>query len=419
MPGKNNAMKKRPNTPAKARHDTSDVDYRIAFVNTHPIQYFAPLYAHLTKNSGLQTTALYLSDFSLKGGSDPGFGQTISWDVDLLDGYESKFMGDRAGRRRIGGFFSMVAPQLWAEIRSGNYDAVIIHGHNLAAHHLALAAAKSARTPVFARGDTNGFASNAGWRQHARKSILSRLYQQFDGVLSIGTANDAHYRAMGVASEKVFRVPYAVDNVRFGALRPLSNQQKNLLRKELGLRTDMPTICFSAKLIQLKRPFDLLAAYADIVSKGIRAQLVIAGSGELETKLRVAAQRIPNGVIRFLGFVNQTQLPRVLAASDIFVLSSEREAWGLAVNEAMCAGLAVIATRESGCSYDLVREGENGHVYAAGDVQSLSRALSDLVSNEKIRKQYCTNSKDIIQSWGFDECAHGIRLAIKNTKSAQ
>ena len=130
--------------------------YRIAFVNTHPIQYFAPLYAYLTRYCGLRVTALYLSDFSLKGGFDPGFCRAVSWDVDLLDGYEARFMGgEKASRRRIGGFFSMVAPQLWSEIRRGNYDAVIIHGHNFAACHIAQAACLLSGTPVFTRGETH------------------------------------------------------------------------------------------------------------------------------------------------------------------------------------------------------------------------------------------------------------------------
>ncbi|MEM9855051.1 MAG: glycosyltransferase family 1 protein, partial [Pseudomonadota bacterium] len=115
--------------------------YRVAFLNSHPIQYFAPLYAYLTRNCGLETTGLYLSDFSLKGGADPGFRRAVTWDVDLLEGYEAKFLGgEKASTRRIGGFFSMVAPELWSEIRSGGYDAVVIHGHNLAAHHIAQAA---------------------------------------------------------------------------------------------------------------------------------------------------------------------------------------------------------------------------------------------------------------------------------------
>src|SRR5262245_25540769 len=101
---------------SKDRVTLNDRVYRVAFVNTHPIQYFAPLYAYLTRNCGLDVTALYLSDFSLRGGHDRGFGRAVTWDIDLLSGYSAQFLGKAATRRSIGGFFSMVGPELWGAI---------------------------------------------------------------------------------------------------------------------------------------------------------------------------------------------------------------------------------------------------------------------------------------------------------------
>ncbi len=58
--------------------------FHLAVVNSHPIQYFAPLYAYLCRDPSLKVTALYCSDFSLRGAVDPGFKQAVTWDVDLL-----------------------------------------------------------------------------------------------------------------------------------------------------------------------------------------------------------------------------------------------------------------------------------------------------------------------------------------------
>src|SRR5258708_17818309 len=62
---------------------------RVAFVNTHPIQYFAPLYAYLNSTGVFAITALYLSDFSVRGSLDAAFGQQAKWDIDLLSGYDA------------------------------------------------------------------------------------------------------------------------------------------------------------------------------------------------------------------------------------------------------------------------------------------------------------------------------------------
>ena len=83
---------------------------RIAFVNTHPIQYFAPLYTYLNRTGVFAITALYLSDFSVRGSLDAAFGQAVKWDVDLLSGYDVRFVEGASLRDEPKGFFSIIAP---------------------------------------------------------------------------------------------------------------------------------------------------------------------------------------------------------------------------------------------------------------------------------------------------------------------
>jgi hypothetical protein len=85
---------------------------RIAILNSHPIQYFAPLYAYLNAAPDLDITALYLSDISIRGGRDRGFGLDVKWDIDLLAGYRTVFLGKAAQSRIPGGFMSLVAPEV-------------------------------------------------------------------------------------------------------------------------------------------------------------------------------------------------------------------------------------------------------------------------------------------------------------------
>jgi len=184
------------------------------------------------------------------------------------------------------------------------------------------------------------------------------------------------------------------------------------LRSQFGLAPDIPTICFAAKLAPHKRPQDVLAAYAALVERGLPVQLAIAGTGELENELRRKAAKIEGGRVVFLGFVNQSKLPALFAACDVFVLASEFEPWGLVVNEAMCAGLPIVCSRECGCSHDLVHEGRNGHVYSAGDWEALTSALHRILSDDALRTQYGNESRAIIAHWSFRECAEGLRQAI-------
>jgi glycosyltransferase involved in cell wall biosynthesis len=387
--------------------------YRVAFVNTHPIQYFAPLYSYLTKHSDIEVTALYLSDFSLRGGHDGGFGRAVKWDLDLLAGYKSEFMGKAASRRRMNGFFSMVAPELWPAIRGGKFDAVVIHGHNLAAHHVALLAAKASRTPVFARAETHLRLKRSSWRESVRRPVLAAWYKNFDGFLAIGTANARYYQRMGVPAHSIFSMPYSVDNQRFTALAQGFGGDRMAVRTRLGIASDAPVVLYAAKFDRRKRPDDLISACHALQSDGIALNLVMVGSGSMERELRAMVENIGMANVSFPGFVNQTELPSVYAACDLFVLPSENEPWGLAVNEAMCAGLPIVVSEEVGCAEDLVTTGVNGATFAVGHVAGLAAALRPIVADPDLRARYGEASLNRIRRWGYRECAIGLRNAIE------
>lgn len=389
---------------------------RLAFLNTHPIQYFAPLYRYLQAEGGFDVTALYLSDHSLRGAVDPGYGREVVWDVDLLSGYRAEFVGLAARTRSPGGFLSLVAPEVWGAVRRGAFDALVINGHSYAASHVALAAARASGTPVLARGDTNADARRSPVRAAARAAVLRGLYSLYDGALAVGSSNARHYLSMGVPPERVFLVPFAVDNLRFAAPADRPGSHRAGLRARFGISPDLPAILFLARLHPRKRPMDLLAAFGQLLGDGVPAQLVIAGSGPQETALRayVAANGLPQ--VHFTGFVNQAAAPDLYAACDVFVLPSGQEPWGLVVNEAMCARLPVIVTRQCGCHEDLVEPGRNGAVYEAGDVAALREALRPLLLDPALRQAQGEASRARIDRWSFRECAEGLHAALARVR---
>jgi glycosyltransferase involved in cell wall biosynthesis len=385
---------------------------RIAVLNSHPIQYFAPLYAYLNASPDLDVTALYLSDFSIRGGRDVGFGQDLKWDLDLLAGYRSVFLGDAAAREPRG-FWSLVAPQVWNELRSGRYDVVWLHGHNYAANLIALMAAKSAGLPVMMRGETHLGLPCHGIKAILRKPLMGALYRSCDRLLAIGSANAAFYRAMGVPANKVFIVPYSVDNDRFVRCASLTDDQRRDVRKRYKVPADRPLVLYAAKFTRRKRPDDLLKAALRLRTEIERPfSLIMAGSGELEQELRTFCTERGLDNVVFTGFVNQTELPALYAASDVFVLPSQHEPWGLAVNEAMCAGLPVVVASGIGCVADLVRDGVNGYTPAAGDIDALARALQRLIEDDGLRKRQGRASLARILQWGYQQCLEGIRSAL-------
>jgi glycosyltransferase involved in cell wall biosynthesis len=382
-------------------------------LNSHPIQYFAPLYAYLNAAPDLEVTALYLSNVSIRGGKDVEFGREVKWDLDLLAGYRSVFVGAAARHRKPGGFWSLVAPQVWGELRSGRYDVLWLHGHHYAANLIALMAAKSKGLPIMMRGDTHLWLPCRRIKAILRRPLKGALYSWCDRLLAIGSQNATFYRAMGVPDKKIFLVPYSVDNDRFVRSTKLSDEQRVEVRKRYKIALGRPAVLYAAKFTQRKRPGDILKVARLLKSDSNRPfTVVMAGSGELEPELRsfCADHGLDNVV--FTGFINQSELPALYGAVDIFVLPSENEPWGLAVNEAMCAGLPIVVSREVGCVPDLVRDGVNGYTPGAADIAGLSRALRRLIEDEGLRRRQGQASLARIQEWGYRECLDGIRAAL-------
>ena len=389
---------------------------RIAVVNSHPIQYFGPLYARLNQSPHLDITALYLSDFSLRNDVDAGFGQKVAWDIDTLDGYRSVFIAPGYDRRRPGGFWSMVAPQIWREVTSGRYDYLWLHGHNYAANLIALAAAKAIGMPVFTRGETHLGLARPAWKRGLRSLAMPAFYGLFDACLAIGAANRRFYREMGVSEDRIHLTPYSVDNERFAKASRLSPAKRVALRHRLGATDDRPIIFFASKFTPRKRPHDLVAAFAQLRSSGLAAHLVLAGSGELEPALRRKVAELDLGEqVHFTGFVNQSALPQLYGACDVFVLPSDNEPWGLIVNEVMAAGMPVVVADEVGCAADLVRSGVNGETFVAGNVDGLAAALQRVLGDRTRLRAMAKASRRIIAGWGYDQVGEGLLAAIAAT----
>lgn len=128
--------------------------------------------------------------------------------------------------------------------------------------------------------------------------------------------------------------------------------------------------------------------------------LVIAGDGPLRQALEDEAQSL--GIaerVRFLGFVNQTQLPAVYRSSDLLVLASEYEAFGMVVNEAMLCGCPVVVSDHVGARFDLVHEGQTGFVYPAGNVEALAAILRKILPDRGRLQQMGHAARERMKDW--------------------
>jgi glycosyltransferase involved in cell wall biosynthesis len=186
------------------------------------------------------------------------------------------------------------------------------------------------------------------------------------------------------------------------------------LRAELGLAPGRPVVLYASKFIARKKPDDLLEAYAAIArDPALRnPALVFVGDGEMRPALEARSAALGLDGVRFAGFRNQSALPAFYDLCDAFVLPSRLEPWGLVINEVMNAGRAVIASDEVGAVADLVRDGDNGFVFPAGDVAALADRLRRTLQDAALCRRMGERSRAIIDRWGFREDVDGLKQAL-------
>ena len=394
---------------------------RLAYLVTHPIQYQAPLLRRIAAMPEVALHVFFQSDISTRSYHDRGFGQAITWDVPLLEGYAHSFLPPlgRARSDRVPQYSRGLAKAL----REGRYDALWVHGYARPYNMLAVAYALSRGMRVLVRDDVHKRGNQRDpWRERVKEvqmRLLSALGVRF---LAIGTLNADYYRELGVSARNIVLAPYAVDNAAFQSRVAQARPHRETLRAELGLTPEATVILFAGKFQARKRAGDLLEAYRmalpRLASAGAPAPwLVYAGSGETEAAVRAAAEGMER--VRFLGFQNQGQLAGLFDLCDLFVMPSAAEPWGLVVNEVMNAGKPVVVTEEAGCGPDLVHTGENGFIYPTGDVERLSEHLVTLIADPALRAEMGRRSLQIIDGWNFDRDVSALTQALSASRQSR
>ena len=382
---------------------------RVAIFATHPIQYHVPIWRALSKTPGFEMTVYYFSDHSVRGGVDSGFGVPVAWDVPLLDGYRSVFL-NRAADYDKPDSVGIDNPQ--RVLREGGHQCVIIQGYRYKFERQVASCARKMGLGVVMRGEFSDGNRRGALKTMFRELYLRWFYSQIDQFCVIGKTARAHLRRFGISEDRMHSSPYAVDD------RMLESQIERLdresERREQHLQEGQVVCLFSGKLIPRKEPLLLLEAIGRCRHKD-KMVLMMLGDGELKEKVLELGGKILGPRFLFRGFVNQSELGKYFIASDLLVLPSHFETWGLVVNEAMQFGLPVLVSDGVGCHLDLVPESRSGRVFANRNVDDLASKLDQMIEDDAGRKRMGEESRKIIGGYTIARAAQGLVSAIRRS----
>ena len=381
---------------------------KLAIILSHPIQYYSPLFKQLAKSDLLQIKVFYTWNPQDNEGYDPGFNKNIEWDIPLLEGYDYIFSRNISNEPGTHHYFGLDNPELIDEILYWQPDALLLYGWKYKSHLKVLKYFKN-KIPVFFRGDSHLLDKKNIISDTLRKVVLKWVYRKIDFAFYTGKNNKVYFIKAGLNENHLIWAPHAVDNNRFSAYNEENNTKAMELRYQLAIPQNAVVVLYASKMESKKQPLMLLDIAANSSSKDLH--FIFAGNGEHEEEIKASAKRNKN--IHYLPFQNQTQMPVLYRAADIFCLPSIREeTWGLAINEAMVCGCAIIASNKVGSAADLIQSGVNGFVFDAKNQEELKQILDLLKSEKGVLKKFGENSIRIIKDWSIEDQAKAIEQGI-------
>jgi glycosyltransferase involved in cell wall biosynthesis len=364
---------------------------RIAFIDYFPTHYRIGLYEDLARR--MEVDFIFFSDererwqsAAIKAAADGDYRR-----LDLR-------------RTRIAG--QSVTPGIVGALGSRRYDAVVKTLNGKLMLPLTYLTAKRRGVP---------FVLWTGMWHHPTTAVhrLSQpltygVYRGADAIVAYGEHVKRFLGGVrGVDPAKVHVAGQAVQPSRF----------ENVERQVNG-RAD---VLFVGQLKEYKGVTPLLDAFAQLRDHPARLRMV--GSGPLEGEVR---RRLPDlGNVELLGHVPQSALPAEMARATCLVLPSvttplDREPWGVVVNEAMHAGLPVVASSAVGAAAGgLVQDGRNGFVVPENDASALASALRRLLSDPALAGRMSAAARDDVRAFTYARMGQAFEDAVEYAVAAR
>lgn len=266
-------------------------------------------------------------------------------------------------------------------LRGRKYALVILPGYHRVEYWAMLAWCLLSRTPAAVFCDSTGFDRPRRWYRQFAKRLFFRFCV---GYFAYGQRARDYLVGLGARPERVCASCQA-------AALPHDYDARAWLARRLDhpFRRDAPQFLYVGRLAPEKGLPTLLQAFRRLLQRVPQAHLTLVGAGPLRARLEGIVQGWGiAAAVRFTGPLDIARLAEHYSRSTALVLPSTSEPWGLVANEALSYGCPVVASHVCGCVPELIRDGETGYAFPAGDAEALEACLgrvNKLVSDSPAR----------------------------------
>lgn len=222
------------------------------------------------------------------------------------------------------------------------------------------------------------------------------------GALAIGDLAREEFVRWGVPAQRICFLPYALPRVAVPAdLEPME------------MPIERPRFLYLGQLCPRKGVDVLLLAMRDVLAAHPGARLEVAGRDQPGSFYEHMAERLDiSHAVRFSGVVDAARIGAVLQRSEVLILPSRHDGWGVVLNEAASLGKALIASDACGATHHLIEPGVNGFRFPAGNRSALTTAMLAYCRNPGLARRHGAESLRIFEDFTPERNAQRLEEAL-------
>lgn len=290
-------------------------------------------------------------------------------------------------------------------LKSKRFDQIVVGGYATPTAALFISYLRFRRVPFVLNID-GGMVKTK--ESPITKSIKTYFISNASAWLSTGKVASSYLEFYGAKSEGIYIYPFTTLRKEDLLVGVMEQTQKMELRNELGLQGD--NIVLTIGQFIHRKGFDILIKACRSISPETSVYFI----GGIPTDEYIyLKETLQLNNVYFLGFKSKDEILKYYRASDLFVLPTREDIWGLVINEAISSGLPVITTDKCVAGLELVKDGVNGYIVPVDDENQLAYRIKTLLSDENLMNQMAQNSLATAQEYTIENMAKRTLEVLK------
>jgi len=282
-------------------------------------------------------------------------------------------------------------------LRNCNADCIFLSNYSSITGMIAAFYMILKKIPYYIETD-GGFAKKCnGFKEKIKSIIISHSKKCF----STSKEGDNYYLHYGAQPDNIIRYPFTSIYQKDIINCSLNMEEKKILRKKYNIKEKK--IIVSVGRFVWGKGFDILLNAYSIIEDVDTGLYIIGGEPTKEYESIIKSKNIKN--VHFIQFLPKEQIWDYLKLSNLFVLSTRGDIWGLVINEAMACGVPVITTDKCIAGLELIEDGKNGFIIPVNDFEVLAKRINDIINYSD--REYIMGNHNIqkISKYTFEEMA--------------